>query len=148
MIPDVTTRFPTLVRDHRRATMDPTTGEPYTQAGLADAVTRLLGEEVSRSAAAGWENGKIVQPQPKHVNAICRILNIDPVQALEALGFAVTNSTLRPDEMELLSAYRRLQKSPALQETALRVIRALPPQQAAQPRSTRRRRTPEPVHEA
>jgi hypothetical protein len=83
------------------------------------------------------EANEIALPQPKHINAVCRILGIEPREAIEALGFDVGDSTLTPDERELLAAFRRLRASPALQETALRVVRALLPPPSRQPRSLR-----------
>lgn len=119
--------FGALLKSRREASRDPSTDRYYTQARLAEVVGNLTGEEISRSLVASWESDTS-EPGTVHLNALARVpgLDLPVIDSAIALGLEVDQLALSPEERELLAAYRRLRASPALQETALRVIRALP----------------------
>jgi transcriptional regulator with XRE-family HTH domain len=120
--------FGGLVRSRRLGSVDPTTGMPFTQQRMADIISDRIGKPVARTAYVAWENGRSGMPSAEVVNVICDVLEIDVADALAAAGFRLDRSLiLTGDERDLLAEYRRLRKSPALQDTALRVIRALRP---------------------
>lgn len=119
MIPAVASRtFGQWLGQKRRETIDPTTGRAFTQARVAE----LL--DVSTSKVAGWEQDEIKSISPDDAHRLAEILQVSEVQILQAVGFKADPLPLKDDERDLLEAYRRL--SPILQETARRVIRAMP----------------------
>jgi transcriptional regulator with XRE-family HTH domain len=104
---------------------DPATGRPFTQVRLGE----LLG--VSDSLLSQWESGK-GQPTLDVVNAIPHYLRtVTVAQLLRSLGAEIEPEPvgLSEDERELLTAYRRLRAVPILQESAIRLLRALPASQ-------------------
>lgn len=121
ILQNVEISFATLFRDARLQTEDPTTGKSYSQARVGD----LLG--VSDSLVSQWESGDRT-PSVDMVNAIPKVLPLTVTAICRSLGYEVEEAMphLMEDERELLAAYRRLRGSPILQETALRVVRAMP----------------------
>mgnify|MGYP001468006830 CR=1 FL=1 len=50
---------------------------------------------VSRSTYLRWEAGEATAPYPEHIRAVCRVLGVDHLQALKALGY-LSDDTLTP----------------------------------------------------
>ncbi len=123
--------FGSLVRSTRESTIDPTTGRPYTQARVAELVADLSGEPVSRSLVAGWESDEIELPRIKHLNALPKVLPVSVEDLVRALGLEFESAPMREKERRMQRAFRRLSRTPILEDTALRVVEAMaqPPQE-------------------
>lgn len=119
-------RFGELQKSRREQTMDPTTGVSYTQRRIAELVTAMTGEMVSRSKVASIEAGKVATPEASYTNAVCKILDISGLEAVQAIGFEVDAPALTEMEREFLAGLRRLRGDPRMQDAALAVVRALP----------------------
>jgi hypothetical protein len=132
--------FGELQKSRREQTIDPTTGRAYTQQRLADVLSEMIGQPVSRSRVAAVEAGDVATPDVAYVNALVRVLPITGLEAAQAIGYDVEAQALREDERELLAAFRRLRADPRMQETALAVVRALPVGPLREPNTPRRRR--------
>lgn len=75
-----------------------------TQQQLADAV------EVSRAAVAFWETGREGSVN-KHLAALCRALGVSEDTLLNGLAEERIETTLSPDEADLIALYRLLSPS-------------------------------------
>lgn len=117
--------FGKLLRETRETTVDPYTDKPYTQARIAELVAEITGESVSRSLVASWEADEIDLPRISHLNALPRILPISLEDLLTALGLDLEMAPMKESERRLHRAFRRLSKTPILEDTALRVIEAM-----------------------
>lgn len=129
----VANRFGKWLKSARLAAIDPATGEAYTQERVAELM------QISSSKVAAWERGQIVSISPEDAHRLAKILKRPETEILDAIGYEVMEEGLTGDERDLLAAYRHLRFSPALQETALRVVLALPAPPPAQARPGRRR---------
>lgn len=125
--------FGDLLRDRRKKSEDPGTGAPYTQERLGE----LLG--VSAKLISAWETSAQAPPLlPEYFNRLAELLPVKTLELLQAAGLNVAPETLVPLEREMLAAFRRLGRWPGLQESAIRLVDALPP--PSQERSRVRRR--------
>lgn len=105
----------------REATVDQTTGRPFTLQRIADLM------DVSKSKISAWERGQITSISPEDAHLLANILGRGEGEVLRAVGYKVDDSMLlSPDEIELLAAYRRLRNVPILQQGALRAVQAMP----------------------
>ena len=67
--------FATLIRDGRR------------RKGWSQDELEEHSGGVSRSTISRWERGLADKPEPDHVRAVCRALDLDPREAAVALGY-------------------------------------------------------------
>lgn len=135
--------FGELLKSRRSTVFDPTIGGPYSQASLANAVGRIVGEKLSRSTVNNWETGETQLVKPRHINALARLGILTVTESVLAMGLELESvPVLEREERHLLALFRRL--SPSLRDTALRLISALPPRPA---RSNPDRRSADPDHD-
>lgn len=103
-----------LLRVARSRSIDPGTGEPYTQPVLAD----LL--DVAVTTVSSWERGATNGMKPENVNAIAKVLPVTVAELCRSMGYAVEEDIgLTDDERRLLRAFRRLRSVPILQQGAI-----------------------------
>lgn len=126
----VANRFGKWLKAARLSTIDPSTGQPFTQERVGDLMN------ISPSKVAAWERGAIASISPEDAEALARILGRAQREILGAIGYDVEDIALSQEERELLAAYRRL--GPDLRPAVIRVAQALPESQSYRPR---RRRT-------
>lgn len=91
-----------LVKSRREATIDPLTGRPYTQEGLAKAL------RVTRSALKAIETGQTESIDGPKANRLADLLDVTIEELVQAMGFAIGTGPLSPEEAELVRLYRRL----------------------------------------
>lgn len=116
--------FGALLKSRREATLDETTGKPYTQARIAELLADRVGEPISRTAIAEWETGATKKLRPQFVNALSTILPMTVSEAVQAMGYETTEGPrLTDEERQLLAMYRRLK--PDLRRAVRRVAQEL-----------------------
>ena len=120
-----------LVKASREAALDPLTGRPYTQAGLAKAVG------VSRATIAAIEAGNVVTLSPDTANRMSRLLRVSVEALLRQTGYDVGTPELSAVEADLVALYRRVPEPfrpgfVASMRGLARELAELPPPQAKQ----------------
>lgn len=100
-------------------TPDELTGEPMKPVRLATLMS------VSPEKISTWTNGKRVPNNPADVRRLSEVLSRPEWEILEAIGYNVI-PTLTAPQKKMLVELDRFRDEPALQEQAIRIIRALP----------------------
>jgi hypothetical protein len=111
----------TILHDWRMRTVDPQTGEPYTQGGVAREL-RSMGVQIETRTVSAIESGTIARPKPDVVHAISK-LTLIPVSVLVAgMGYQLHRSQADESAEELAQLYDAA--SPRLRRSTLAGLRA------------------------
>lgn len=123
----MTKSFGALLKEARANNIDSTAGKPWTQERIAQELSIEAPTTIS-----SWEQNKTKTLKPAHINRLSQILPVTVAEWLESLGYRVETLPLNEDERQVLAAFRRLRRSPSLQQGALRSIQAMAQSLAAE----------------